>query len=503
MDTTAVALADLGVSLAVAANAYKGFAISGEVVDKAAFLRELSAERARNASEIRIAGEKDDLESIDPSQDRPAALELLGLAGSASLSLRQIAFRVQRAENMLGRLTSQLFTATPRKFVREALLLVQKGISDRAEQVRDFRYQARGLEASEPGRDYFFAGFTPTSPPARGSTPGEQPSTPGQQVTVWFGTNRADIAGRTAADCSDVTTYGNCQVFVPTANRSVGSLGSGPIGRMIHGDNRIRLISTNKINPQYFWREIQSELSITDDSDKHGLIFIHGYNTKFSNAALRTAQLKVDLKHKGPAAFFSWPSLGRWAGYGGDEAAMEGSEAPIRSFLEDFATRSGVTSVHIIAHSMGNRGLLRAMDRFAHAASTQVNVRFGQIILAAPDVDTNLFGSLASAYGKLSRRSTLYVSNNDFAVGISKTLHRYSRAGFSPPITIVKGIDTVDTSNVNFVDIKNFGHDYFVSQRAVLTDIYHLINGDLEPSKRIGLLAKNSGGGKYWELQPG
>ena len=69
-----------------------------------------------------------------------------------------------------------------------------------------------------------------------------------------------------------------------------------------------------------------------------------------------------------------------------DEATIEASERAITEFLIDFTTNCGAEKVHVIAHSMGNRGLLRALQRIAASAETRTRIKFGQIFLAAPDV---------------------------------------------------------------------------------------------------------------------
>jgi len=216
------------------------------------------------------------------------------------------------------------------------------------------------------------------------------------------------------------------------------------------------------------------------------------------DAARRTAQLKVDLAHTGPAAFFSWPSVGEAAGYTGDEAAIEGSELEIRDFIVGFAERSGVAAVHIVAHSMGNRGLLRAMDAIAKAAASATPIRFGQVFLAAPDVDTQLFQNLAAAYRQLCTRTTLCVTNNDKAIGLSQWLHRYPRVGLAPPVAVLPGIDTIDASHINLGLI---GHGYAAETRPVLADIHRLIQSDTPPDRRFGI-RRAFGGAGHWEFAP-
>ncbi|MEH2290551.1 alpha/beta hydrolase [Nostoc sp.] len=74
-------------------------------------------------------------------------------------------------------------------------------------------------------------------------------------------------------------------------------------------------------------------------------------------------------------------------GYTADEASIEASEKYISKFLRDWIENTEIQKVHIIAHSMANRGLLRVMQRIFDQVQTKTKVSFGQLILAAPDVD--------------------------------------------------------------------------------------------------------------------
>jgi esterase/lipase superfamily enzyme len=148
---------------------------------------------------------------------------------------------------------------------------------------------------------------------------------------------------------------------------------------------------------------------------------------------------------------------------------------------------------------MGNRGLLRAMDAIAKAASAASPIRFGQIFLAAPDVDAQLFTNLAAAYHRVSARATLYVTSNDQAIGLSRRLHRYARVGLTPPVTILTGIDTIDASHVNLGLI---GHGYAAETRPVLADIHSLIQHDRSPDHRFCLRKALGEASGHWEFAP-
>ena len=199
-------------------------------------------------------------------------------------------------------------------------------------------------------------------------------------------------------------------------------------------------------------------------------------------------------------AFFSWPSKGLYDGYSADEAAVEAAEPALADFLTRLARDSRARHIHVVAHSMGNRALLRSIQRILVAsAHDDPAVKFGQIILAAPDIKSSVFVDLAKVLPELTERTTLYVSDRDKALAFSSFLHDFPRAGYWPPITFVAGIDTVQVQNVDFTF---HGHGYFAGLRQLLVDIHRLIQTGTEPSSRFGLTpAVNTSGQPYWIIK--
>ncbi|WJS84164.1 alpha/beta hydrolase [Paracoccus sp. TOH] len=485
MSRTAAALADLRFGLKFAAKRYLGYADRIDTADNAGFYRQIAGERLEDAARLDQEAGQNDLAQEASTIGEETAGPLLGMGEGEPMSDASAAYRVQRAENTLDRMAAQLHSLLLDGPLRDVIHEVRARINQRREGVRAARRRAHLLEWNQL--------------PGAAANGVQNLATDGHHVTVWFGTNRRlHTNGQFLGERADQVRYGRCAVFVPE-DREAGSLGRGLFGRIFKGDNRVKLKERALLDETLFWKELVKEVTSLNVSERDGLVFLHGYNTKFVDVARRTAQLKVDLAHRGPAAFFSWPSLGYPAGYAGDEAAIEGSEQVIRDFLVNFAQRSGVSAVHIIAHSMGNRGLLRAMDAIAKIAASAAPVRFGQIILAAPDVDAQLFTNLAAAYGQISTRATLYVTANDKAIGLSRELHRFHRAGLAPPVAVVPGIDTIDASRVN---LGLMGHSYAAEMRAVLADMHRLIQSDTAPDKRFGLRRALRGAAPYWEFVP-
>jgi esterase/lipase superfamily enzyme len=322
---------------------------------------------------------------------------------------------------------------------------------------------------------------------------------------VWYATNRRpDGRGGFGAERNDRITHGRADVFVPKNHRT-GETGNGWLRRLLRlqlSSDRLRLQAVTPLDANAYHSEIASASTEARAlfGTSHALVFLHGYRVSFEEAAIRAAQLGCDLDVQGPTAFFSWPSQGELTGYIEDGAAIEASERAIADFLSDFCQNSGADTVHLIAHSMGNRGLLRALQRIAADAGRWGHVRLGQIFLAAPDIDRDLFLDLADLYPRFSERTTLYASGRDLALWASSSggLHGHPRAGYFTPYTVADGIDTIAVPDFN---VELLGHSVFAKAEALLYDIGGLMRTDLPPGKRQRIVARTEQGQSFWSFR--
>lgn len=321
--------------------------------------------------------------------------------------------------------------------------------------------------------------------------------------TVWYGTNRKPVESKGTVNNysekrDDKLHYGSANIYIPESHK-FGSIGSSLVVRMAtFTDDRLKLESAAPLSKEDFNGRIRTIMQANEQGQRQILVYIHGYNTSFEEAAKRAAQIGFDLKVQGVTAFYSWPSISKVDDYTDDEATIETSEPYIIEFLQTLAKNTEAEKVHIIAHSMGNRGLLRSLQRIMSSAEQDKDIKFGQIFLAAPDVDTQLFKQLATVYPSLSERTTLYVSSADKIVRLSSWFHGAPRVGFAPPVTIVDGIDTVEVSNV---DVTALGHGYYADASPLLYDMHLLLLNNEPPSKRIYLQeAATEEGKQYWKF---
>jgi esterase/lipase superfamily enzyme len=323
---------------------------------------------------------------------------------------------------------------------------------------------------------------------------------------VFFGTNRVPVDPDKSKqgfsnNRSSITTYGRCEVWIPVTHK-FGETGNAWWKRwkqINFDDDHLRLESTSFLSETDIWSCLRREMEQAE-GQRHGLVFLHGYRVSFRDAAARAAQMGFDLKVSGATTFFSWPSKGALHGYGADAAAIEASEGAITQFLADFAAKSGAEVVHLVAHSMGNRGLLRALQHIASDAELAVGIKFGQIFLAAPDVDRDLFLSVAQLYPRFSERTTLYASRADKALALSSWLHNFPRAGYyneKNPVIVAAGVDRLDTVAVPFVDSDWLGHSYFAEGEALLYDMAELMRHGTPPNRRQRLFSEAG----YWVMK--
>jgi esterase/lipase superfamily enzyme len=229
------------------------------------------------------------------------------------------------------------------------------------------------------------------------------------------------------------------------------------------------------------------------------LLFVHGYNTSFADAALRTAQLAHDLAFPGLALFYSWPSAGRALAYWQDEEASEIAEGPFEELLVELS-RLPVRDIYIVAHSMGNRIVTTALRNRVDRKDDNGQIR--ALLLAAPDINADLFRStiapkLAAMQGT---QTTIYAASSDLALRASKIVHGFKRVGETiGGIFIYPGIDTIDASRAANI-IHDFGHSYLMDSSPVLTDIKSIVLEKLAARER-GLSEMGTSPNLYWQLR--
>jgi len=300
-------------------------------------------------------------------------------------------------------------------------------------------------------------------------------------------------------------TYGNergelemgiCEVSIPERHE-VGAVERPSVFRLeLQEDPRrhVVLLGIEEQPADEFFAGLRDRVDAS--RKKEAFVFVHGFNTTFEEAAHRTAQLAYDLHFDGAPIFFSWPSQGELIQYATDETNADWTVPQLKEFLIAVAKRSGAESVHLVAHSMGNRALTSALQRISYEMRDEMPL-FNELVLTAPDIDADVFRrDIVPAILPTAERVTLYASSNDEALKLSKTVHGYRRAGDSgSELLVIPGIDTIDVSTV---DTSLIGHLYYGDNATVIADMLDLINRSKPPNLRPWLQPRRFGELMYW-----
>ena len=327
---------------------------------------------------------------------------------------------------------------------------------------------------------------------------------PFQLVPIHFGTNRVPTGQPEPAqfygDKRGPLELGVAIVSVPSA-RSVGEI---PLPKMWRGDFRpdaAKHFILTKIeqseSADVFVATARAQ--IDKSQRREALVFIHGYNSDFETSVFRAAQLAVDLDIDGAAFMYSWPSKGSLAGYVADGAqVIRPMVRSLQAFLNIVIQQTGAERIHVVAHSMGNRYLIEALELMARdvpVAAQKPMVQ--QIVFAAPDVDAEDFADRVKQLEWMAQRMTLYASSKDRALYLSSIINGgYRRAGDAAAMVTMAGLDTVDTTEVGG---EGLGHGDFADR--ALDDFRAVVWLSLRPQSRCVLVdRKQSAGGDYWQL---
>jgi len=257
-------------------------------------------------------------------------------------------------------------------------------------------------------------------------------------------------------------------------------------------DDRLRLVGIDEKTPESFSCDAGAMRLETGEQCRH-LLFLHGYNVSFEEACIRCAQLGFDLKVSGHTFLYSWPSAGRLLRYGHDEATVEAAFPYFCEYMELLASQLDGEGLSIMAHSMGNRLLIRWLEK-----ETAVRPTIDSLTFSAADVDCDTFSNGLKRLTSVTQRATIYLTTGDIPLFMSKLVHGYNRAGISPPVIQVEGAETIAVKGLNLFEL---GHNYFGDAAALLHDQYECFHYGVAARFRQRLLPmRRADGTEFWSL---
>ncbi len=327
--------------------------------------------------------------------------------------------------------------------------------------------------------------------------------------TIFYATSRAEepgsdpnqrFGGRRSPD--KALSYGVGEVSIPIAVHRKGQVERPDLLKVEFTEDpqkHVVLLSLTPLAGEEFLGQVGSHAqALAGDAETSAFVFIHGFNVPFAKAARRVAQMTYDLEFPGAPILYSWPSDGRLLSYLSDREDVEWSVPFLERLLTELLRADPERRLHLIAHSMGNQALIRALDLMALRRGQVEAPLFANVILAAPDFDAGNFADhIGARVRPLAARWTIYTSDQDHALTASKFL-AVERLG--APLTITEGMDTIDASGLDVApwSVPEF-HSYYASKQRVISDLVATLRG-LAPAQRA-LEAALHEGLTYWKLK--
>jgi esterase/lipase superfamily enzyme len=212
------------------------------------------------------------------------------------------------------------------------------------------------------------------------------------------------------------------------------------------------------------------------------------------------AELQRSLVGKATVLMFSWPSNAGPVEYVRDQADVEWSVPFLADLLTQLGARVGPANVKLLAHSLGTRGALFSLRRLAADSSERPAI--GELVLLAPDFDSQTFVDQLPRLTPLVGGITIYASSKDAPLKVSRQLSGYPRLGEGGEfLTVAEGMETIDVSGSGRYQI--LGHEYFYYHPRVKADLIALLTTGQRAAERPGLRSRTRYAERYWEiLQP-
>jgi len=303
----------------------------------------------------------------------------------------------------------------------------------------------------------------------------------GDQPETFYTDGRRRDADRVAFE------FGTCEVSVPYKHRP-GEIERPSVWRLEFREDPAKHVVLLAVKPMPLEDSLPAlRARVAESESQSALVFVHGFNVPFAAAARRTAQMKYDLNFDGAVVLYSWPAPQNYLECQDNEIW---TRSHLIELLKQYVQKSGAKQIHLVAHSMGTRVLSNALVELADNQDG-ADFRYNQIILAAPDIDAEIFKQrIAPRIVGRAERISIYASSKDLALVASKKAHNNIRLGEGGPnITVFPGMSMIEVVDASNVDESLLGHSYYGNSPTLLRDLRLLLSGQDAPTR--GLRAGN------------
>ncbi|WP_085307434.1 alpha/beta hydrolase [Planktotalea arctica] len=167
-----------------------------------------------------------------------------------------------------------------------------------------------------------------------------------------------------------------------------------------------------------FTHELRSALTQKTKVNREVVIYVHGYNSSYTDGVFRAAQLQNDLSVPGVMVNYSWPSAANPLGYSHDRDSVLFARDGFQDALE-LIRDSTDAPILLVAHSMGAFLVMEGLRQIEIANPGWSEKALSGVVLVAPDISLDVFRQQASRFDTLPQPFAIFTSQKDPALKLS------------------------------------------------------------------------------------
>ncbi|MEI9916965.1 MAG: alpha/beta hydrolase [Methylovirgula sp.] len=229
-----------------------------------------------------------------------------------------------------------------------------------------------------------------------------------------------------------------------------------------------------------FVAKVNAELAKRPPGHRKIFLFVHGFNTMFAEALYGFTQVVHDAHTDHVPVLFTWASRGKLTDYLYDNNSATAARDQLAHTIR-LLTDSNAEEVNILAHSMGNWVFVEAMRQIKMQGGLKHPEKIGLVLLAAPDIDIDVFKSDLRAYGKPKKPYYIVLSKDDKALALSKFLAGgKARVGDDGNVQDLAklGAVVIDLTNVHGDDPSD--HNKYAQIAAIAPQLEHVLQSGIQ-----------------------
>ena len=248
-----------------------------------------------------------------------------------------------------------------------------------------------------------------------------------------------------------------------------------------------------------FATNINNKLARSKQKDIY--IYVPGFKVVFENPLLVASELWHYMGYEGVFVAYSWPSTPSLWAYFSDTETTVVSARSLRLFITYLAKKTRAEKIHIIGYSAGTRVVTRALGDLALIYSNEdeqiakKELRLGHVILVGSDLDRDIFlNNLMDGILDITDNFSVYVSEADKALGVSKRLFGHKRLGMikkDKTFSVYSAKLMMEIKDLHFINVTDAegstsgnGHAYFRKSPWASSDILVTLLYDIPPVER-------------------